>query len=60
MMVEGIVHSTTSQPTWLNVATWVDSAMGEMKREVEIVQNAWKKTDHEWFVNEDGGEGVCV
>ena len=35
--------------------------MGEMRREVEIVQNAWKKTGYEWFVNEDGGEWVvCV
>jgi hypothetical protein len=32
--------------------------MGEMRREVEIVQNAWKKTGYKWFVNEDGGEWV--
>jgi hypothetical protein len=32
--------------------------MGEMRREVEIVQNTWKKTGYEWFVDEDGGEWV--
>ncbi len=34
--------------------------MGEVRREVEIMHNAWKKMDYEWFVIEDGGEGVGV
>jgi hypothetical protein len=57
MMSEGIVHGTTSQPVRLDVEKWVN-AMGEMRSEVEIVQNAWKKTGYEWFVNEDGREWV--
>ncbi len=47
MMSKGIVHGTTSQPARLNVAKWVNNAIGEMRREVKIVQNAWKKTDYE-------------
>jgi hypothetical protein len=58
VMSKGITHGTTSQLVRLDVAKWVDNAMGEMRREVEIVQNAWKKTGYEWFVNEDGGEWV--
>jgi hypothetical protein len=29
------------------VATWVTNAMGEMRRLIEIVQNAWKKMGYE-------------
>jgi hypothetical protein len=58
MMSEGIVHGTTSQPVWLDVAKWVDNVMGEMRREVKIIKNAWKKMGYEWFINEDGGEWV--
>jgi hypothetical protein len=47
MMSKGIVHGTTSQPVRRNVATWVTNAMGEMRRLIEIVQNAWKKMGYE-------------
>ncbi len=57
MTVEGIIHGTTSSPTRLNVATWVDQAMAEMKRECRMVRNAWLKTEYEWFdTNEEGLE----
>jgi hypothetical protein len=46
MMSKGIVHSTTSQPVRRDVANWVNNAMGEMRREIRIVQNAWKKTGY--------------
>ncbi len=58
MMSEGIVHGTTSQSVRLDVANWVNNAMGEMRREIKIVQNTWKKMGYEWFINQDGGEGV--
>ncbi len=44
MMSEGIVHGTTRQPVRRDVATWVNNEMGEMRREIKILQNAWKKT----------------
>jgi hypothetical protein len=58
MIAKGILHGTTSKPTRLDVAKWFNSAMGEMRRKVKIVQNTWKMTNYEWLVNEDGGEGV--
>jgi hypothetical protein len=36
MMSKGIVHGTTSQPVRLDVAKWVNNAMGEMRREVKL------------------------
>jgi hypothetical protein len=50
MMSKGIVHGTTSQPVRCDVVNWVNNAMREMRREIEIVQNAWKKMGYEWFV----------
>ena len=44
MMYEGIVHSTTRQPVRCDVANWVNIAMGEMRREVKIVQNVWSSS----------------
>jgi len=73
MVAEGVVHGTTSPPTRLDVAKWVDTAMLEMKGEVDIIRNAWKRHDFEWFLdepivdapveqdadgNEDGAEGA--
>jgi hypothetical protein len=61
IMSEGIVHGTKSQSVMLDVAKWVNNAMGEMRREIKFVKNARKKTGYKWFVNEDGGEWVvCV
>jgi hypothetical protein len=52
MIAEGVVHGTTSPPTRLDVAKWVDTAMLEMKGEVDIIRNAWKRLDFEWFLDE--------
>jgi hypothetical protein len=60
MIAKGIIHGMASPPTWLDVAKWVDSAMGEMKREGKIVWNMWMKMDFEWFVYEDGGDKGVV
>ncbi len=56
MMSEGILHGTTSQPVRRDVATWVNNVMGEMRREIKIVQNAWEKTGYEWLVKGSGGD----
>ncbi len=49
MITESVIHGTTGTPTRQDVATWVPSAMAEMKREGEIIRNAWRKTGYEWF-----------
>ena len=51
MIAEGVVHGTTSPPTRLDVAKWVDAAMLEMKGEGQILRNAWKRHGYEWFIN---------
>ncbi len=69
MIAEGIVHGTTSPPTRIDVAKWVDTAMLEMKGEGQIICNAWKRHGYEWFVDnapleqdaggkDDGAEGA--
>ena len=50
MITEGMVHGTTSAPTRLNVATWVDQAMAEMKAKCGIVSNAWLKSGTSGFI----------
>ncbi len=55
MISEGVIHSTTSTPTRLNVTTWVHEAMKEMKRERAMVRNEWLKTEFEWFDKKEGG-----
>ncbi len=35
MISEGVIHGTTSTPMRLNIATWVDEAIKEMKREMQ-------------------------
>ena len=50
------------------MAKWVQNAMLEMKGEGNIIRNAWKRHDYEWFVdntreqdvgtNNDGVEGA--
>ena len=54
MISEGIVHGTTSPPTRLDVAMWVDRAMVDMKAEHGIVRNAWMKSGFEWFDKNEG------
>jgi hypothetical protein len=54
MITEGMVHGTTSATTRLNVATWVDQAMAEMKAKCGIVSNAWLKSGYEWFHKNEG------
>jgi len=74
MTNKGIVHGTTSLPARLDVAKWVQNAMLEMKGRGDIIRNAWKRHDYEWFVvdntsatatamatatvNNDGAEGA--
>ena len=72
MTNEGVVHGTTSPPARLDVAKWVQNAMLEMKGRGDIIRNAWKRHDYEWFVddttsatatatatvNDDGAEGA--
>ena len=68
MIAKGIVHGTTSPPTRLDVAKWVDATMLEMKGEGQIICNTWKRHGYEWFVdnvgeqdaggNNDGAKGA--
>jgi hypothetical protein len=51
MTNEGVVHGTTSPPARLDVAKWVHAAMLEMKGRGDIIQNAWKRHDYEWFAD---------
>ena len=51
MIAEGIIHGTTSPPTRLDVAKWVNTAMLEMKGEGQIIRIAWKRHGYEWFVD---------
>jgi hypothetical protein len=63
MMAEGIIHGTTSTPSRVHVARWVDAAMAEMKEKGDIIRNAWMRNRFEWFIDdaveqavgEDGG-----
>jgi len=58
MISEGITNNgTTSTPTRLNVATWVDQAMADMSSKRGFVRNAWLKSGYEWF---DKNEEVVV
>ena len=56
MISEGIAIGTTSTPTRLNVATWVDQAMADMSAKRGIVRNTWL-WGYEWF---DKYKGVMV
>ena len=68
MMNKGVDQGTTSPPVRLDVVKWVHNAMLEMKGEGNIIRNAWKRHDYEWFVdntreqdvgtNDDGAEGA--
>ena len=71
MTAEGIIHGTTNPPSRRDVAGWVDRAMAEMKREEQIIKNAWRKTGYEWFpkevenitaaaVMQEGGEDEAI
>ena len=55
MISEGITNGTTSTPTRLNIATWVDQAMADMSAKRRIVRNACLNSGSEWF---DKNEGV--
>jgi len=57
MISKGIANGTTSTPTRLKVATWVDQAIADMSAKLGIVRNAWLKSGYEWF---DKNEGVVV
>jgi hypothetical protein len=49
MTNEGVVHGTTSPPARLDVTKWVQNAMLKMKGRGDIIRNAWKRHDYEWF-----------
>jgi hypothetical protein len=51
MMNKGVDQGTTSPPVRLDVVKWVHNAMLEMKGEGNIIRNAWKRHDNEWFVD---------
>ena len=53
MTNEGVVHGTTSPPARLDVAKWVHNAMLEMKERGDIIRNAWKRHDYEWFLDDE-------
>jgi hypothetical protein len=53
MTNEGVVHGTASPPARLDVAKWVHAAMLEMKGRGDIIRNAWKRHDCEWFLNDE-------
>jgi hypothetical protein len=55
MISEGVIHGTTSTPTRLMVATWIDQAMKDMMTQRAMVRNAWLKQDYEWLDKNDGG-----
>ena len=48
MISKGIANGTTSTPTRLKVATWVDQAMADMSAKRGIMRNAWLKSGYEW------------
>ena len=52
MIAEGVIHGTTSPPTMVDVAKWVNVAMLEMKGERQIIRNAWKRHGYEWFIDD--------
>ncbi len=47
MIAKGIIYGTTSLPTRLDVAKWVDATMLEMMGEGQIIRNAWKRHGYE-------------
>ena len=47
MIVEGIVHGTSSLPTRLDVAKWVNAAMLEMKGEGQMFCNTCMRHGYE-------------
>ena len=60
MISEGIIHGTTMPPSRRDVAGWVVRAMEEMKREEQIIKNAWRKTGYEWFPKEGGEIAIAA
>ncbi len=55
MISEGVIHGTTSTPTRLIVAMWVDQAMKDMMTQRTMVRNAWLKQDYDWLDKNNGG-----
>ena len=58
MINEGVVHSTMSPPSRLDLAKWVHAAMLEMKGKGKIIQNVWKRHMYEWFIDNAGEQDV--
>ena len=36
-----------------NLSKWVHNAMLEMKERGDIIRNAWKRHDYEWFLDDE-------
>ena len=49
---KGIVHSTSSPPSKVDVAKWVNTTMAEIKGEGKTIRNVWKRHGYEWFLDE--------
>ena len=60
MINEGVVHGTTNPPARLDVAKWVHNAMLEMKGWDDIIRNAWKRHDYEWFVDNTSATATAM
>jgi hypothetical protein len=60
MINEGVIHGTTSPPARLDVAKWVNAAMLEMKGRGDIIRNAWKRHDYEWFVDDTSATATAT
>ena len=60
MINEGVIHGTTSPPARLDVAKWVNAAMLEMKGRGDIIWNAWKRHDYEWFVDDTSATATAT
>jgi hypothetical protein len=58
MISKGVIHGTTSTPTRLIVATWVDQAMKHMMTQCVMVRNPRLKHDYKWLDKNDGGGGA--
>ncbi len=55
MILDGILHGTTSPPLCTEAARWELMAVNDLKvRGLEIIKNAWRKSGYSWFPIGDG------
>ena len=53
MILDGILHGTTSPPSRAEVARWASLAVNDLKGS-EIVRNVWQKSGYSWFPISNG------